>query len=109
MAELWRADGWLTPSDVQRALADRHPVAYTTAMTVLVRGWQKGTLERRRRGRAFAYRPRRDVPEPQAERLANLLAGVRDRPGALNLLVQSLSPAEQEKLRRLMAKPERRD
>jgi len=107
MAALWRADRWLSVGEVRRALGDEHPVAYTTAMTVLVRGWQKGRLDRRRQGRAFVYRPRESAEASEAARMATLLAGFRDRPGALSLFVQSLDPAEQEQIRALLS-PRRR-
>lgn len=108
LAVLWRVDGWLTVNEARRALADEHPVAYTTVMTVLVRGWQKGVLDRRRQGRAFAYRPCLSAEESEAARMATLLAAFRSRPAALNLFVQSLDESEQEQLRTLLDAPQER-
>lgn len=107
MAALWRTEGWATVGEVRRELGDEHPVAYTTAMTVLVRAWRKGRLERRRQGRAFAYKPRQSAEEDEAARMTALLAAFRDRSGALNLFVQALEPDEQEQLRTLLARRRR--
>ena len=63
MDQLWDADGWMTPGELTEALKPQHNVAYTTVMTVLVRLWKKGLLERRRRGRAFEYRARESRTE----------------------------------------------
>ena len=43
--------------DVQRIVAESRPLAYTTIMTVLDRLARKGTLVRRKLGRAFLYAP----------------------------------------------------
>jgi predicted transcriptional regulator len=48
---------------VQALVAQSHPLAYTTIMTVLERLVRKGRLRRRKSGRAFVYSPEtsRDV------------------------------------------------
>lgn len=58
MTLLWRR-GEAPVGEVLERLNRRRddPLAYTTAMTVLVRLWEKGLLDRRREGRAFVYRP----------------------------------------------------
>jgi predicted transcriptional regulator len=43
--------------DVQRLVCCSRPLAYTTIMTVLDRLVRKGTLNRRKVGRAFVYAP----------------------------------------------------
>jgi BlaI family transcriptional regulator, penicillinase repressor len=43
--------------DVQRVVCTSRPLAYTTIMTVLDRLVRKGTLTRRKMGRAFLYAP----------------------------------------------------
>ena len=58
MSALWDADGWMTPRDVQGVVStSRRPLAYNTVMTILVRLWQKGMVDRRQSGRSFEYRP----------------------------------------------------
>jgi predicted transcriptional regulator len=44
-------------SDVQQALAPGKPLAYTTVMTLLERLLRKGSVSRRKVGRAFVYAP----------------------------------------------------
>ena len=43
--------------DVRRLVGETRPLAYTTIMTVLDRLVHKGTLTRRKTGRAFVYAP----------------------------------------------------
>ncbi|MGH9135651.1 MAG: BlaI/MecI/CopY family transcriptional regulator [Acidimicrobiales bacterium] len=57
MDVLWDRGGWLTPGEVHEVLGADRDRAYTTVMTILVRLWQNGRLERQRDGRAYAYRP----------------------------------------------------
>jgi BlaI family transcriptional regulator, penicillinase repressor len=56
---------------VQQIVAQSRPLAYTTIMTVLDRLARKGTLTRRKAGRAFVY-------APQATRDAMRQAAVRE-------------------------------
>lgn len=102
MDVLWDRGGWLTPGEVQEALAGEHTLAYTTVMTILVRLWKKGRVQRQRDGRAFAYRPRRTREEHAAERMGELLTGAKDRPRALSHFVDDLSPDDRAQLRRML-------
>ena len=102
MDVLWDRGGWLTPGEVQAALAGEHTLAYTTVMTILVRLWNKGRVQRQRDGRAFAYRPRRTREEHAAERMGELLTGAKDRPLALSHFVDDLSPDDRAQLRRML-------
>jgi len=43
--------------DVRQSVADSHPLAYTTVMTVLDRLARRGLITRRKTGRAFVYAP----------------------------------------------------
>ena len=43
--------------DVRRLVCETRPLAYTTIMTVLDRLVRKGTLTRRKTGRAYVYAP----------------------------------------------------
>ena len=107
MDVLWRADEWLTPGDVHAALAPSRDLAYTTAMTILVRLWKKGRLERRREGRAYAYHAVESRAEHTATRMRQILAAADDRTTALSHFVQALEPRERTQLRRLLAPPKR--
>jgi predicted transcriptional regulator len=102
MDVLWDRGGWLTPGEVQEALAGEHTLAYTTVMTILVRLWKKGRVQRQRDGRAFAYRPRRTREEHAAERMGELLTGAKDRPRALSHFVDDLNPDDRAQLRRML-------
>ncbi|MGH9116997.1 MAG: BlaI/MecI/CopY family transcriptional regulator [Acidimicrobiales bacterium] len=102
MDVLWERGGWLTPGEVHEVLAADRPLAYTTVMTILVRLWRKGRLERHRDGRAFAYRPLHSREEHAAARMAAMLRAAGDRPAALARFVDELSPADRAQLRRLL-------
>ena len=99
---LWDRGGWLTPGEVHEALSSDRRLAYTTVMTILVRLWQKGRLERERDGRAFAYRPVLSREEYAAARMNETLAAARDRPLALSRFVDDLSPNDRAQLRRML-------
>ena len=100
MDVLWDQDRWLTPGDVAERLEKRHPVAYTTAMTILVRLWNKGMLERRPAGRAFAYYPVLTRDEWAAQRMHEFLDTAGDRTAALTHFVASLDSKQRGQLRR---------
>ena len=100
---LWDRGGWLTPGEVQEALAPGHPVAYTTVKTILDRLCRKGLLERHRDGRAFVYQPVESREERVASRMTDLLADTPDPSGALVHFLDSISPAQRAQLRRMLA------
>lgn len=102
MDVLWERGGWLTPGEVHDLLEPQRPLAYTTVMTILVRLWQKGRLDRQRDGRAFAYVPRQTKAEYAAMRMGEVLVGVGDRSGALNHFLAGLEPGDLAQLRRLL-------
>ncbi len=102
MNVLWDRGGWLTPGEVRRALSEDRPLAYSTAMTILVRLWRKGRLERERDGRAYAYRPLRSREEEVAVRMGELLTATRDRPAVLSQFVGELSADDRAQLRRML-------
>ena len=109
LAVLWRSGGWLSAPEVHEQLASVRPVGYTTVSTVLIRLWHKGHLERVRDGRSFAYRPVQTKEQFTATRMAELLTGIDDRPGALSWFLQLLGSDERAQLRRLLKRepPER--
>ncbi len=102
---LWDRGGWLTPADVHDAVGRRRRLAYTTVMTVLVRLYEKGLVERRRDGRAFAYHPVQTREERAAARMSELLSAAGDRSVALSWFVDNMSTAERARLRRLLEGP----
>ena len=99
---LWEQGGWLTPGEVHRLVGRQPPLAYTTVMTILVRLWQKGRLERQRDGRAFAYKPRQSKAEYAASRMGEVLVGVEDRSSTLSHFLAGLQPGDRAQLRRLL-------
>ena len=105
---LWSDGGWLTPAQVHAGLDDAHPVGYTTVMTVLVRLWRKGRLERHKSGRSFAYRPRQTREHYVAERMEEVLAAAADRPAALCQLIGRLGAAERAQVEKLLGTRGRR-
>ena len=91
LEELWRTGG-SSPTELQaRFEARRRPLAYTTVQTFLHRLFDKGFVERERRGRTWVYRvpfSREDFVFGQAHRLSRRLLG--GKPSALVFsLVQS--------------------
>jgi predicted transcriptional regulator len=99
---LWERGGWLTPGEVHEVLNARRPLAYTTVMTILVRLWRKGRLERHRDGRAYAYRPLQTKEQFAAARMGEVLTGVSDRPRALSHFVEGLDDSDRTQLRRML-------
>jgi len=96
---LWSHDRPMTPRDVHDILrADRH-LAYTTAMTILVRLWEKGVVSRERSGRAFEYRPVLSRDERAALRMGEVLATAGDHSAALSRFVEALPERERAQLR----------
>ena len=101
LAVLWRAPVAATPAEVRDAVAGG--AAYTTIQSTLTRLWRNGLLERERRGRAFAYRPRLSEAEMTAARMQASLRRVRDRRAALSRFVDGLSRRDEAALRELLA------
>lgn len=95
---LWAADAPLTPGEVLERL-DGSSLAYTSAMTILTRLWQKGLVSREQRGRAFAYQPIVSEAEFVAQRMQATLERSTDREAALSRFVGSLSKKDERTLR----------
>lgn len=104
---LWDCDEPMTPGEVHQKLSRRRKLAYTTVMTILVRLWQKGVLERERDGKAYAYQPVESRDERAANRMTELLDTAGDATIALGHFVESMSPAERAHLRRMLRKAQR--
>lgn len=106
MNVLWDRGGWLTPGEVHEVLNADRALAYTTVMTVLVRLWQKGRLERARDGRAYAYRPLQTREDYAGTRMGQVLVDVADRSKALSHFVGALDRADRAQLRRMLKRAE---
>ena len=91
-----------TPREVGQLLARDRELAYTTVMTILSRLWRKGALERRKVGKAFAYRPTLTKDERAAQRMGEVLATAGDGSLALARFVDGLTPDQVDGLRRAL-------
>ncbi|MFI1377140.1 BlaI/MecI/CopY family transcriptional regulator [Streptomyces longwoodensis] len=100
MAALWAAGAPLTPAQVQAELGSG--LARTTVTTILSRLHEKGTVERERQGRGYAYRPLQDPHGLTALRMHSELDRGDDRESVLARFVAQLSPDDEEVLRRLL-------
>lgn len=102
MSILWRSDEWLTPGEVLGRLQSDPPVVYSTVMTILRRLWKKDLVDRRRHGKAFAYRPCQGEGEQIAQRMAGLLEATDDPDAALTHFLAGLSARQRRQLRRML-------
>ena len=105
MKVVWRLEQ-ATVRDVYQALQDQRPVAYTTVMTMMRILEAKGYLRKRRRDRAYIYRPARPRQLVVGAMVRDFLDRVFDgasRPLLLHLTEdERLSEREREALRRLI-------
>ena len=109
MDVLWADDAWMTPREVHAAITTpRRALAYTTVMTILVRLWTKGMLDREQHGRAYAYRPVASRDEWTAQRMRELLEHSGDPAAALTHFVRSIDARELAQLRRALERRRRR-
>lgn len=69
---LWKR-GEADVGEVQEAMRESRPLAYTTVMTVLERLASKGMVTRQKSGRSFRYTPARDREEIRALAVAQLV------------------------------------
>lgn len=99
LAVLQTAGRPLTPGEVTERLGGG--LAYTTVVTVLSRLYAKGTLQRTRRSRAYAYAPVADAAGMAAQRMHRVLEGEPDRDAVLTRFVDQLSAQEEAMLRQL--------
>ena len=99
----------MTPRDVHDVLARnrRTKLAYTTVMTILVRLWDKGMLDREQCGRAYSYSPVSDRETWTAQRMRDLLRTAGDGSTALVHFVESMDAREKQQLRRALDRRQR--
>ncbi|MCD9140616.1 BlaI/MecI/CopY family transcriptional regulator [Streptomyces albireticuli] len=100
LAALQRAEGPLTPREVQARLAGE--LTYSTVVTILSRLHGKEVLTRTPRGRAYAYAPVTDEAGLAARRMRKILDGVPDREVVLARFVAELPATDEELLRALL-------
>lgn len=74
MNTLWPI-GEGTVREIRDRLAERRARAYTTIMTIMDRLARKGVVERRKKGRAYVYRPRLSAEEARAQALGQVIEG----------------------------------
>ena len=101
MTAVWKL-GEATVEEVRAEQIRRRRSAYNTVQTVLNRLVERGLLSRRRRGRAFVYKPRVEESEYLARSIGERLAGASPaaRRAALVNLVGDLEPAELDEIAR---------
>ncbi|MEU2872243.1 BlaI/MecI/CopY family transcriptional regulator [Streptomyces olivoreticuli] len=99
LAALQRAEGPLTPREVQGRLAGE--LTYSTVVTILSRLHGKEVLSRTPRGRAYAYAPVADEAGLAARRMCRILDGLADREVVLTRFVAELPPSDEALLRSL--------
>ena len=99
---LWDDGGWMTPAEVLDALDAEPPLAYTTVLTILRRLHEKGQLERRPAGRAYAYHAVRDREESAAEAMNQMLAAAGNPDAALGHFVEGLDAENRRRLSRYL-------
>jgi predicted transcriptional regulator len=101
MAVLWRL-GEGTVDDVRNSQPARRRPAYTTVQTVMTRLYERGLLDRKRRGPAFIYRPKMDEASYVANSIARRLADASPdaRREALVSLVGNLDQADLDEVAR---------
>ena len=103
MAYLWTVEEAAAP-EVHQAIAP--DLAYTTVTTVLSRLWDKGRVERTRRGRSYVYSPVRSEAEHRAETMTTTLGAAADRAAVLSSFVDALPANDVALLRDLLDEDE---
>lgn len=100
MEVLWAHEDDYLVRDVAEHLDSS--LAYATVMTLLVRLASKGLLHGRRRGRAYAYRPRISRSEYTARSMVRAMQAADNVPDVLLRFVGELSEDQQAVLRDLL-------
>lgn len=77
LSALWPM-GEGTVRDIHRKLAEARPRAYTTVLTIMDRLAQKGTVTRRKVGRAFRYRASLSADEARLKAVEKIVEGFFD-------------------------------
>jgi predicted transcriptional regulator len=105
MEIVWDRDEEMSVRDLLEApVGEGH--AYTTLMTVLDRLWRKGYLVRRKVGRAYVYRSRLTREQHVENLVTQVLAGAKDRSGALLGFVRGVDEEDLADLRKAIRQVE---
>lgn len=102
MDVLWDNSEPMPAGSVHDSLTSERSVSYTTVLTVLVRLWRKGRLERELLGRAHVYRPILSREEHIAEEMHKLLDEVANPSSALSHFVAALDGRQTDQLRSVL-------
>ena len=104
---LWSRPDAMTPAEILDTTGV--DVTYTTVTAILARLQNKGLVTRRKRGRAFVYRPCLDEAALTARKMKVVFTAAADREAALARFVGGLSKTDARLLRRVLEqKPGRR-
>ena len=99
---LWSRPDGMTPAEILDAMGIA--VTYTTVTAILTRLQNKGLVTRRKRGRAFVYRPSLDEAALTAKKMKVVFSAAADREAALARFVGGLSKTDARLLRRVLDK-----
>ena len=105
MQAIWASAPPVTRSAIHQGLADTHPMAPTTLLTLLTRLSEKGFVEISREGRQAAYRPlvsRKEYLAEQSRRFLDKLCCGSLSAFAAALCDSGLTRQELEELRDLL-------
>lgn len=102
MEVVWRSQR-VTVREVAAELTQRHPLAYTTVMTVMSRLAEKGILRQHRVGRAYEYEAAFTPEELTAEAAGRMIRSLLQDFGSLALVefVHQVGQVDPEQLQRL--------
>lgn len=100
MDYLWAVGDAASAVEAHQTVAPE--LAYTTVATVLTRLWEKGRVERARRGRSFVYAAVRSEAEHRADTMTNSLGAADDRAAVLSSFVDALDSRDLGVLRDLL-------
>jgi len=106
MDVLWTDSSWMTPGEVHAHLAAQRDLA-THSHHRHVRLFEKGRLERRKDGRAFAYHAVSTRTEWAAARMDEVLGAMADRKSTLTLFLDRLDDDDRTQLRRMLIPKDR--
>jgi len=106
LAVLQEAPGPASAAWVQERLGGS--LAYTTVVTILTRLLRKGAVTREKAGRSFVWSPAGDEADLAALRMRRVLDAESDRRAVLARFVTKLSPGEEQVLRELLERVERK-
>jgi len=106
LAVLREAPGPASAAWVQERLGGS--LAYTTVVTILTRLLRKGAVTREKAGRSFVWSPAGDEADLAALRMRRVLDAESDRRAVLARFVTKLSPGEEQVLRELLERAERK-